>query len=245
MGYSATVRGDAPYDVINLDFCDSIAGAPPQTRGSTLEAIRALLVVQRELRTEPWLLFITTRVDKEVVDVGVWQILVDVISGNIKSSETFVAALKNLGLEDPSQWKDDHGKFHRAFIIGLGKWLLGLTTSAAPHWRVELLSSYGYAILQPMDILSLSFRFEMVVEPLKDPAGLVAEAPRGTRKETELAAKLAADVAKCTDVDLELANDEQLRKDMVSQSGELLVQARYSIEKYSKWVEDGAPGQME
>jgi hypothetical protein len=40
---------------------------------------------------------VTTRVDKDVVDAVVWKILMDVISDNIKDSEAFAGALKELG----------------------------------------------------------------------------------------------------------------------------------------------------
>ena len=52
---------------------------------------------------------------------------------------------------------------------------------------------------------------------------------------------MAEEVAQCMDVDEQLAGDEHLRKDMISQSAELLARARYSPEAYEKWVAAGAP----
>ncbi len=231
------IHRDAPFDVINLDFCDSVGGAPPKTEGSTLEAITRILEVQRSLRTLPWLLFVTTRVDRERLDPQVWEILLRVVAGNIQTSDEFAAALKKVPLDDdPTKWKDDPASLHRAFIIGFGKWLLGLVTSAAPHWRVVLVSSYGYQVQAPMDLLSLSFRFELVVNPMQDASGLVETPVPAPSEEPQLATKLAEEAARCMDVDRELERDAQLMDDMVSQTAELLGSVRYSPEDYRAWL---------
>ena len=69
----------APFDVINLDLCGSVAQQPSMTERGAMQAIKNILDLQQK-RAEPWLFFLTTRVDSEVIDLGVQAELIGVSS---------------------------------------------------------------------------------------------------------------------------------------------------------------------
>ncbi|RYD85299.1 MAG: hypothetical protein EOP84_02960 [Verrucomicrobiaceae bacterium] len=240
------VLENGSFDVINLDLCGSVANQPPLTVGSTLEAVRALLEIQRSRRVEPWLLFLTTRVDTEVLDREVRARLRALTKKNAHSSADFKVALQaclEMEVDRMLELRDEElsqSVFAKLFGVGFGKWLLGLVLHSSPKWRIFVTSAFGYRVDRaPLDMLSLGFRFELIREPASDPAGLTLGAGSSVVLDSEesLAAGMAVAMGGVVDVDEVLYSDGRAREKIMNQFARLLGQARYGVDAYVAWVD--------
>jgi len=184
------LRDGGSYDVVNLDLCDAFTthvGEP------THAAILELLTHQTHSRGEPWLLFITTRSNFDLLQKNETEAYTKTISDNAKRSTVFVQHLATVADEqfqdidkllESIQKRIHHdtclcGKW---LTIGIGKWLLGIS-GQVPSWRVDLLSAYAYrsGLLtdagatyagEPPNLFSLVFRFSKIKQARQDPTGL-------------------------------------------------------------------------
>jgi hypothetical protein len=240
IGYDA-LQTCGPYDVVNLDLCDCVAGDPPMTQQSMFDAIAKLLIVQKARRAEPWVLFLTTRANAGRVDDRVLQRLVEIIDANKSASTAFREAANAVGvLDERATWVRDHEAFSRGLTLGLGKWLLRLVDSGEPRWQVRLSSAFSYSVQQPMDMLSLVFEFEPTIRAMHDPIALapsIPPVPDLIEAETDLAVELVQAIRRFVDVDRELREDAQLMESMILASIKLLGSARYDTSTYRKWIE--------
>lgn len=241
------VKESGSFDVVNLDLCGSVASQPPMTVGGTLDAIRALLDIQRTCRAEPWLLFLTTRVGTDVLDGHVVERLRMLVRRNVESSDSFRQALEEclqMSVSDVLLVGDgdlSHSVFARIFGVGFGKWLLGLVLRPSPRWRVVMTSVFGYRVdRESTDMLSLGFRFELIEEPTLDSVGLTGDlqAEPGGESEENLATKMALMIKDIVDVDALLEGDSAKREKITKQSADILAQARYGAGEYFEWLGD-------
>lgn len=243
-------RQHAPYDVINIDLCGGVANSKPQTRRSTLQALRGLLEIQLSTAGSTWLLFLTTRIGRTLLDEDAQTLLHGRVSQNTSEAAFCNAIQQKLGFTKQNV-KDEEGKvellpdhlLQKCLSLGICKWLLGLVLGANLGWRITLLPSYSYRIgpKHPHDMVSFGFRVERNPAPLHDPSELtfaVAPIPP-PMTEPQLAIAFVDEVAKITDLDAKLLADKALFNRMVDSHGELLSQARYEKEKYIQWVEGG------
>lgn len=235
-----------PFDVINLDICDSVVGAVGA--GSYFDALGKLCDLQiRCGRTKPWLLFLSTRAIRDQFQETAKLHLIECILHNLSGSAEFADKLSaELSLTESQLRREmtqeemlEHSILVKALSVGLGKWLLKLTMSAAPKVSIRLLQSYSYRveIAQP-DMLSLAFRFEPIIEPRIDSTGLApaSVAAAGSVTETELAIDLVGEVANIKDIDQLLADDSELFERFVTSCGKILVSARYDEQAFREWV---------
>ncbi len=245
----------APYDVINLDFCDSVAKKAPLTREGALQALTTLVDLQLKKRLEPWLLFITTRAGHGLIHNDVLAKLNARIVENARASEDFVTCIKTALDVEPEQLEGiatkaapelTHEQLVRVFGLGIGKWLLGLVT--AQNWSVELLDSYGYQVGEkPLDMCSFSFRFSYFPTGVQDPSGLTFSANPLPKPPPEPAAAMdmARKVALICDVDLLLQKDTEKAARIAEKAARLLAQARHNEQEYHHWVKSGCPAEVD
>lgn len=237
-----------PFDVINLDLCDSVAGAVGI--GSYFDALKQTCDLQlRAGRTQPWLLFLATRAIRSQIDAHSKAQLLGCVRRNIADSLDFEAKLLELlslakaqvdGEISDSQLLE-HKALVNAFCLGLSKWLLGVAMSAQPRVVVRLLPSYSYRIEVPdPDMLSLAFRFEPLIEARRDGTGLAPDSPDGRAaavlNESELATALLEGVSGILDVDTMLSSDTSLNEKMIDKCGTVLASARYDKASYVSWA---------
>lgn len=237
----------APYDVINLDLCDSVAaGTGP---GSYYDALTQICNLQLKAgRSKPWLLFMATRAIRSQIDNVSKVKLLQCVQTNMASSATFTQRVKerlSLDAQDVANEIADaslleHTRLVRAFGLGLAKWLLKVCMSTDPKVTVTLLGSYSYRIEQnEPDMLSLAFRFEPVIHARVDDSGLgraaVAAAPIVPTEES-LGIALAESVGSVRDVDQLLADDTKLMEKVTAQAATVLEAARYRRDKYLEWL---------
>lgn len=233
-----------PFDVINLDLCDGFAAQSPEERKHNYyQAMASLLAIQSRSKT-PWLLLLTTRVDKANIDSGLLDILLKKYAQNLDSSAAFRDASKDaFAIEDEVELRDaalTEAGLPSVFLTALCKWFLGLTLNQSPPSLLELKSAIGYKVehqAQHDDLVSLAIRFSPTFAPPADPLG-IATAIAPTPDEATLATKALRRISKRLNADVILAQDADLNRRMATRTVELLESARYEVAGYDGWVAD-------
>lgn len=234
-------------DVVNIDLCD---GVSPPGSPSVLPAIRALIEHQRDSRADPWLLFLTTRIDPGALHSGARSKLIECVSENIKAHANFRAELvSELALDAQDilamQASTTSHSPGDVSVVGLGiaKWLLGLLANH-PH-KLELGPAYKYAIgAAHPNMASLAFRFLPKSLALSDPSGLTADpAPLpAAALEGVAAQKMVKPLASMEDVDQILQNDSQLAHNCIESAAVLLARAGHNRDQYVDWLRSESQG---
>lgn len=232
-----------PFDVVNLDACDNLAFKPEGRSHSTFDALDILLRHQMEAK-QPWLLFITTRVDPGLLsDAGLK--FQAAISKNLElSSDRFRPALADalesgidtLASELAAAWTTLDQRFLKLFAIGLGKHLLQFYHNQ-PNLpsKVELASLYAYRVRagEP-DMLALAFRIT--------PGGLrvmpagIGGATVVTSLEVDSALYVVEQAVKLQDLDEAIEAEPKLKEEAVAGTEGLLEDANYDLEAWRTWV---------
>ncbi len=257
---SQALASHAPYDVVNFDLCNSVGAKSPAIEENSVSALRVILEEQRRSKPDPWLLFVTTRANKNSVNPQVWDLLHPVLGQNVQSSSAFRSLFTQcVGLPNDivsaqrqiRSLKQD--AFCRAFVTGFSKWLIQLALSGLPVFRVSLDSAHAYSVAGGLDMFSLVFRFEKVVVSGTDNTGWTSgkqrslfetELPQPSVEEPKLACTAVQAVMNALDVDQALSADEALFRTMIDESAALMVEARYDADLYRAWVDGGCHGSM-
>jgi hypothetical protein len=245
-------RRYGPYDVVNLDLCDSLVprGQADETTAN-FSALHQILHFQIQHQKTPWLLFATTQVDRSTADQPEINRLAGPTRNNCDRHAEFAAALGTLIPEATFRSTAhafelsylDANHLVRVFGVVLGKWLVGILSLASPRCAVKLLTSYRYVIRQDIgiEILSLGFLITPHYAPPVDQTGLSnlqpAAKPFPTELETGLAIVHAANGIR--DVDALLAEDQATREKLRDSKADLLAAAGFDRDAYLKWVAEG------
>lgn len=232
-----------PYDVINLDLCDGFgAQAPGTLDNSYYEAVRSLLALQSRTMN-PWLLLLTTRVDKPNINAAVLQALLGKYIANLAQCTPFREASRDhFAIETAEALNaasDTPAGLIPVFLTGLCKWFLALALEHQPPTSVELRSVIGYRVdngAEHEDLVSLALKFTPTFFPANDPLGLAIQ-PVPAPDECSLATRALKRVAKRIDADQKLAEDASLYNSMANATEHLLGLARYDVEAYKTWLQ--------
>lgn len=249
-------RQYGPYDVVNLDLCDSLV---PRGVANEMEdnymALHQLLLHQIRFQKTRWLLFATTQVDRNTANQTEINRLAAPTRKNCDENAAFAAAL---GQRVPvATFKSDEHAFdishldaaHLVEVFGvlLGKWLVSTLALASPRCSVKLLSSYRYVIRADMDVemLSLGFLITPHYAPPIDSTGIsgLQPEPQAIQSELETALDLVSVASRIRDVDEILADDAALRNRLTAEKADLLSAAGYDREAFLRWVADGEAAQ--
>lgn len=245
-------RNYGPFDVVNLDLCDSLL---PRGKTGEMEtnysALHRLLCYQLERQRTPWLLFATTQVDRESANQPEINKLAQPIRANCDQHNTFAEALATLIPHSAFQSREHTlnisyltaSQLVNVFGVILGKWLMHPLAASSPRCAVQLLPSYRYSIMtQPnVEMLSLGFLIVPHFAPPLDQAGVSKLQPQ-TRQfpnELESAIDLVTTAAGIRDVDQILGGDQSLRERLTNSSADLLAAASYDRDEYLRWVANG------
>lgn len=162
------VKARAPFHIINIDACGSIAQPHAEHSNRIITALHYLVALQLERMRDPWLLFVTTNVRPDNLSCEVRSKLEDVIKLNAETSEGFrQGAISCLGgsnindLEDAINCAKDPLKFQLLFSLGFSKWLLH--NAKAVSWDVECLPFYCYSTppnIQQITMPCLAYEFK-------------------------------------------------------------------------------------
>jgi hypothetical protein len=240
---SLQLRQRPPFDIINIDGCDHLAYAPPGRDTTTFDALKMLLAHQMGMKL-PWLLFLTTRVDPNLLgDPGIY--FNKAINDNLSITgsgfgkalaECLEAEQGKLMTELSSAWNTRGTKFLKLYTIGLSKFLLQFFCGQ-PNLpaNVELASVYAYRVSDDNpDMLALAFRIipdrQRVFAPSIGGATLIPSL------EPIRAVRIAERAKNLWDIDNALQDDEQVRTQAVIGSEKLLGGANYNIAAWRNWL---------
>ena len=226
-----------PFDVVNIDLCDGLASDPPQNDGSIYDALALLLALQAR-NANPWLLLITTRIERGAFDAEAEQRLISHFRENVANCEGFAEACQQL-LESDVESIDpatcSEADLLNLMIVAIGKWLSRLVQSQAPS-RVELASTHGYRVdpvADQEDLVSLALRFEPVIEASPDALSPTASTPVD---ECAIAKGILRRSNRRLDVDTILKRQPDLHEELIGETERLLADARYEVASYRAWL---------
>lgn len=235
------------FDVVNLDFCNSVASLEAGTRGSAFDAIRSLVELQTKQRLEPWMLFLTSKCDPASVKKSVRSSLVEVFKANCQQADFQAAAESKLGLTndiaeliggDSIEEINPAENFH-FFGLGFTKWLIQV---AYANWEVSPGNMAGYRVFNNdlgCDMLSSVYYFNRVHSEHEDRIGLSARSEGGGRRtrksEPVLAVRAVNKMSAFTDVDQLLFNDKVEFERVLNDNAELLSEARFDASLARSW----------
>ncbi|HWV98504.1 MAG TPA: hypothetical protein VNZ64_02310 [Candidatus Acidoferrum sp.] len=237
------------FDVVNLDLCESVS--PPGKQKATpppsyYDALNVLTEYQINSRTEAWLLFVTSRVGKTLVEADDMEKLSGCVGANTKEHPDFATRLIELipsaagqNITDRAFLRDlSDADFFSLFGIGLGKWLLRIMRELDP-WVIQMQRGYCYSV-EPgtPDMLSLSFLFRPYATVLTDTSGLskVQTKAEPVPGEKELGLDVLKAVKTIENVDSRLESDEKLRSRLETSTISLLKSAGYPHEEIDAWL---------
>ena len=238
-----------PFHAINIDLCDSIAFRDiDDKKGSGLGILAKLLELQLAT-SKPWLLFITTMAQPDLLSPRNQAGFMEAIKANTAVSDEFKTELARLvsmsadeldvGLHEA--WKGQNPDFLRLFCAGLGKWLLRVLGPTKPSRSLTLLDSCYYRVgSQGPNMLSLVFRCDTQTQQLVDRDGIL---PMGGGRENgdefsevQLAISMARKLGASADLDALLAQDNLLAEKLIGQAGKLMAMARFDPAAYETWA---------
>lgn len=232
----------AAADVINIDLCDSVR---PSRDNKILQAIYALIDHQLGCRMEPWLLYLTTRIDASSLDKSVRDQLLTCVANNMQRYPDFAQELQaeycltetdiQLLIGAPATPSDTEAK---TIGLGLAKWLLQLLDNQ--HHRLELCPSYMYTVGPTgPDMISLAFKFVPDRPGIMDSIGLVENSVQSQQQsEGAVARKMIKPLARMVNVDEKLRSDPDLAQLLIDAGGRLLARAGHDPSAYATWASD-------
>jgi hypothetical protein len=246
------LRNYGPFDVVNLDLCDSlIPRGKPGEMEANYSALHQLLCYQLERQKTPWLLFATTQVDRETAHQPEINKLAQPLRNNCNEHGSFANELEKIipraAFEAVGHALDisplDANQLINVFGVILGKWLMHPLSQSSPRCSVKLLPSYRYSIKPDtkVEMLSVGFLITPHFTPPVDTTGVstVQTNARQFPSELESAIDLVSVAVGIRDVDGILAGDSALRDKLTNSSADLLAEASYDRDEYLRWVADG------
>lgn len=153
------------FDVVNLDFCDSII---PNATENRLKALYNFMEYQFQKISEGWVLFITTRSSKDTTNSTLYEELVACIDENLSEEiylREFIRVFSSILLIESSIVRSDleNQKHINMLVVGLMNWLI--KTAHLRHFKVKLSNVFRYDITgeNTNDMMSMCFVFTRVM----------------------------------------------------------------------------------
>jgi hypothetical protein len=245
------VKG-GPFDVVNIDACEPLAGNDENVSGRLVDAIRSITGYQLAHRRKPWVLLLTTPIQADSISKQSMTALNEQVIQNTKNDASFSDELSMrfqdgedvaAYLERVSQTTGEG--LLSIFALGIAKWLIHLAEQA--KFQVKKMSGYSYSMFRkpPYDVnmVSLCFLFEPSEITIHDRTGLTANAqPAEKSGDQPISTHLRA-LRRAFDIenlDLKLQADAAKNQEMVFLSKELLKRVGYpvddEVEGYDAWL---------
>lgn len=233
-----------PYDVVNVDLCGGFAKQEPGAVDENYYSALSRLMSLQARKKGSWLLFLTTRTRKDIdVHADLMQRLLAKYKQNLIDCPGFQAASADiLSIQDEASLNEVAAtpEGHVAILlVGLCKWLLGITLSQQPPSNIEVKSVIGYRVYPQSphdDLVSIALKFEPTFTPAVDPMG-IANHPEVAFGECEQASEALRQVAQRSCADKILSENAELHEQLVGAMAELLQLARYDVDAYHKWLQ--------
>ena len=231
------VQAMGPYDIVNIDLCDSLASDPPQDKGTIYDALARLVALQSRNHT-PWLLLITTRIGRGMFNLEAEQEFMEIFRKNARECDGFIETCQQcLDLDalavDPAMCSETD--LLQLMTAAISMWLSTLVQAQAAS-DVNLASTHTYQV-EPTaaceDMVSLALRFEPVIAASQN--ALFPDAPPPV-DECDIAEHILKRTAKSQNVDRILKESPPLYQELIHEMKRLLAAARYDVSQYQAWL---------
>jgi len=237
------IKTRAPFDVVNIDACGSIAPPTAQQPTRIINAIHELLTIQFSRSRKKWLLFLTTDARNENLSQPVREALKDAIRQNSAASAEFRDGARSLLSGDPdadieaalagAEGGDE--RFLQFFSLGFSKWILH--NANAVDWDVKSRQFYCYG---PQDaehptMACMAFEFSPRPVPMQDLFGAVENQAAPPDNSTDYSMQALQRASSMDNLDLYLQENPQICAEFAANQRELLVAAGYqaaALEQY-------------
>jgi hypothetical protein len=233
-----------PFDIINLDFCDSIFYESPSSDGNNHYDLLQEIIYLQSTRRTPWLLYLTTRVGAEHISGETLSAFIDCFKQNIDNANFCQASSEHLEISNKSMVDDAllcPEAFSNITIISLCKWLLAHSLELKPGFSIEIKSAIEYKVNSNStcaDMISLALMFSPLDNRSNDKYNLSSMHTKSDSAFDEplIAKGFVESIVKKTDCDERMQADRNVFSEMREQTKTLLSNARYNIEKYDDWL---------
>lgn len=233
------MKDHGDYDVINLDFCDSITSCEP-TKGeeSHYHLLKNVISIQRS-RDEPWLLFITTRVGIEHIQPDVLELLLNCYEENLKDEKFRNESFEKYSVSNRDELIDalkEPKSFNKLICISICKWILSQALSSKPQVTVKVLDAMEYKVnprAQHADMISFALYFIPHPDKDTDKIGLAPVKKKHQEfREPDISLPYLYRFSVTTDCDEWLNGDNDKKENVIGESMKLLESARYDTSSY-------------
>lgn len=226
-----------PFHIINLDLTTSLL--PPNKGALMWKSILRLLKCQFGKQTYPWLLFLTTRCDKEAIDEIFFNEKFSIFLDNYRNNDfrhIVNTEIKNLK-DDKILNREallDSTCYEKIVLLTIIKMILKNAVAKHVHMCTESVISYRIeetSCNPEMHSIVLRFTKE------KNISDATVTPDEETKKrmdaeELDIASRSGHKVASCKNVDDILTEHPEIKSDMVNKTKEMLKNIGYDITQY-------------
>ena len=234
-----SAKSRAPFNIINIDACGSIALPREEKSARIITALFSLVELQFSTMRDPWLLYLTTDVRDESLSHDVRAALDGAIRQNAEQSdefrEGFVQCVGSAGddLEAALTMAEDvPGKFVTKFSLGFAKWLIH--NAEQQHWGVKCRPFFCYSTRADGDdgasMPCLAFEFRPEGVNMRDVHGAVNLPARAEPAPPEYSMEALRKARDMVNVDALLEGDASLRREYAAKQRRMLQGAGYRAE---------------
>lgn len=232
----------APFDVVNLDLCDSILSEAPGGPNSMFSALARIVGVQAGY-THPWLILLTSTIDRESADADAVDALVEGLRCALDECDGLDEELDELlesSIDTPLEAMSD-ADFGVVMTVGICWWISVLVAETDPGASASMRASLAYTNdprSTTCDMVSLAVRVSQSAKaPFVDPVGLAMneDAAVDDLDECEVIARILSKQAVRTNVD-EAAAEPHVQDDLIEEISGLMEDARYDRELFIEWA---------
>ncbi|PCD67621.1 PP_RS20740 family protein [Rhizobium phaseoli] len=249
---SVELERGGPYDIVNIDACEPLAGDGINVSGRLVDAIRSLTEFQLLRRRKPWLLFITTPIQADSISPDSMSALHGEVIKNTASDVHFASELSarlNDG-EDVAGYltrvsEATTDELLSVFSLGVAKWLIHLADQA--NFKAIKLQGYSYSMFREppyqANMVSLCFQFEPQAIAIADDTGLTRNQPSPAITTQPISHHVRAlrRAFAIQNLDEKLASESETNREMIAESKRLLKNAGYPVDHatlgYEAWLE--------
>lgn len=227
------------YDVINLDFCDSVTKKKPDNKVPNHYNLLTKIIQLQNHRDTPWLLFLTTRIGTSHIHEEALSLFKSHYRSNLENecfkekSEQIFNVFDDDSLNESFS---DCDNFRKIVSSSICKWLLSFSLSLTPKTTIKVLDAMEYKVLPESeypDMISIALLFTPHPDEVTDPLGLAK--PKGkvqVFEEPVIASRYLEKIKNCTDCDNYLASSPDKKELMIQRSISLLRSARFDTQDY-------------
>lgn len=235
-----SLKKRAPFDIVNIDACGSIALPDAVKSGRLLDALHRVVELQFNTRTSNWLLYLTTDARPETLSPELSAAFRDAIVENATHGEDFRRGAHRLfeisetdALADLLSSVVGHpDRFLRFFSLGLAKWLL--KNSKSQNWEVKTLNNFYYSTSSVGDprptMASLAFEFIKRPVTLHDHFGVANSTAAPTEPSDNYSLRALIKAEEMEDLDIKMRDNPAYRQELALRTKELLTEAGYHAE---------------